>query len=242
MLNRFFPSLFHGKQILATRIHEHDSSFKLMNDICKENYNKEYYAIYLHDYLCLEDEVWDIEDSTGFKQIYDNLDIREFSCNMHEQIELEHCLREWIEYEKEYFKLEYAELIANREIHLSDFQEITREIQGFLYTTDGSKGEEFSILNWFSMISRFDNSVVDEDMHYYLNYIDNYYNMFATENSQKRYEEETFQGFKSDNPNILKRFSPNEDKTLKVMRGAFNFNIERAEPNIWKFKEYVISI
>ena len=241
MLFNIFPEIMKNKNVFANRIHDFDHSFKLMSDICTENYQRPRYAEFLHDFLVMEDELHDVErGTTGFHLIYENTNHNSFQLNEHVEDELENCLREWIDAEKDYFKIEYSEIIAEKNIHLQDFIDVTRDKQTTLYCS-GPGGYEFSPPQWFSMIFLNDIDAVDADMCYYLHYIDNYYNSFD-DKGRKRYEEDTFQGFKSDNPSILRRFSPEEDKTLRIMRGAFNFNIEKFPPNHWKFRNVLIEV
>ena len=241
MLFNIFPEIMKNKNIFANRIHDFDHSFKLLSDICEENYKRPRYAEFLHDFLVMEDELHDVEKCcTFFQEIYNNTNHNSFALNEMVEDELENCLREWIDAEKEYFKREYAELIRDEKIEFKDFIDVTRDKQTTLYCS-GPGGYEFSEPQWFAMILMNDKDVVDEDMCYYLHYIDNYYHSFDEE-GQKRYEEETFQGFKHDNPSILRTFKHEEDKTLKIMRGAFNFNIEKFPPNHWKFRNVLIEV
>ncbi len=61
MLFNIFPEIMKNKNIFANRIHDFDHSFKLLSDICEENYKRPRYAEFLHDFLVMEDELHDVE-------------------------------------------------------------------------------------------------------------------------------------------------------------------------------------
>ena len=80
---------------------------------------------------------------------------------------------------------------------------------------------------------------VNEDVCYFIHYMDNYLHAFVDKETAAKYEKETFYG---DPNNTLKSPPPHLDDTLRIMQGAFRFHIETMEPNVWKYRTALIEL
>ena len=232
----FFPELFKGKCIAGNRIHEYPHSFNVMSDICEEEYKRPEYAVLLHDYLVQEEEFWDscIE---GFEFCYNNGNYSTFKMSFDVQNEILMCLRMWIDAEKEYFFNEYWEILKEGNLKITDFAEIVHKPS--LVYSGGPGGLSFSYPQWLCMMLMENKESVNEDVCYFMHYMDNYLHGFVDKESMAKYEKETFYG---DPKNTLKKPPPHLDDTLKIMQGAFRFHIETMEPNVWKYRTALIEL